>query len=67
LTRPLNAVLAQVEPVLAMPNAIAGKKVMTLESVDEPQAEQGEKPIAVAVMHYAVTYQIEEDAPETAL
>lgn len=63
----INAVLAQVEPVLAMPVVLAGVKVITLTRIDRPQEAQGEQQLAVCVMHYDVTFQIEEGSPETAL
>lgn len=63
----VNAILAQVEPVLAWPNAVPGAKVMTLTRIDEPQQAQGSQPLAVVVMHYDVSFQIVEGTPATAL
>jgi hypothetical protein len=63
----LNAILVQVEPALAMPVVLAGVKVITLSRIDKPQLMQGEQPLAVCVMRYDVTFQIEEGTPETAL
>lgn len=62
----LNQIVAEVEPVLAMPTAIANLHSITLDGIGKPLAVQGEQQLAAMTMTYEVVYATRENAPTVA-
>lgn len=62
----IDAIVLEVETVLAMPNSITGIKTITLLGISEPQFVVADKPVAEAIMHFEVFYMAAESTPDVA-
>jgi hypothetical protein len=63
----INQILAEIEPVLAMPLNLANAQRITLSAIARPRLAFGEQPVGVATATYAVVYVTQENAPTSAL